>query len=113
MSQLNLDNHALKQIISFIDLTTLSADDTNESVRALCAKAITPYGAVACVCVYPQFVPTVKEALAAAQSKKLELHGANASDEGCSLRSLLANANRVRLARSTSVENVDVVTAGR
>jgi deoxyribose-phosphate aldolase len=82
MSQLNLDNDALTQIISYIDLTTLSADDTNESVRALCAKAITPYGAVACVCVYPQFVPIVKEALAAAQSKKLELHGGNASDEG-------------------------------
>jgi deoxyribose-phosphate aldolase len=50
-------------MIGLIDLTSLSAEDTPENIRALCAKATTPQGSVACVCVYPQFVPVVKECL--------------------------------------------------
>lgn len=63
MSLLNIDYDSLLQMIGLIDLTSLSAEDTPDSIRALCAKAITPQGAVACVCVYPQFVPVVKECL--------------------------------------------------
>lgn len=42
--------------IPLIDLTCLNNNDTDERIRALCDKAKTPYGAVAAVCVYPQFV---------------------------------------------------------
>jgi deoxyribose-phosphate aldolase len=63
MSQLNIEDDLLMQLIGLIDLTSLSDDDTPESIRALCTKAITPQGTVACVCVYPQFIPIVKECL--------------------------------------------------
>lgn len=63
MSLLNIDYDTLIQIIGFIDLTSLSNEDTPQSISALCAKAITPQGSVACVCTYPQFTPLVKESL--------------------------------------------------
>jgi deoxyribose-phosphate aldolase len=43
-------------IIPFIDLTSLNQDDNEESIAALCKKAVTPYGSVAAVCVYLPFV---------------------------------------------------------
>jgi deoxyribose-phosphate aldolase len=64
MSLLNADLDTLTSIIGLIDLTTLGDNDTDEIVRALCEKAITPHGSVACVCVYPKFAPVVKKSLA-------------------------------------------------
>lgn len=52
-----------KQILPLIDLTTLSADDTDEKILALCAQAQTPYGNVAAVCIYSKFVPLAKKTL--------------------------------------------------
>lgn len=51
----------LQKIISVIDLTSLQATDTEESIGALCAKATLPLGHVAAVCVYPRFVQLVAE----------------------------------------------------
>ncbi|WP_421781608.1 deoxyribose-phosphate aldolase [Kiloniella litopenaei] len=45
-----------KLALSLLDLTSLSADDTNESIKALCSKAVTPFTSVAAVCVYPPFL---------------------------------------------------------
>jgi deoxyribose-phosphate aldolase len=54
-------NRALMQeMLSLIDLTSLGEADTQETIQALCQKAVTPEGQVAAVCVYPQFVPEVK-----------------------------------------------------
>jgi deoxyribose-phosphate aldolase len=67
----------LLRAITFIDLTTLSGDDTPGNVRRLCAKARNPVRAdllealgaqelpirVAAVCVYHALVPTAVEAL--------------------------------------------------
>ncbi len=58
-----------KKILGFIDLTTLSGDDTREKVRGLCRQAVefenkelgTPK--TAAVCVYPVFAGVVSEAL--------------------------------------------------
>lgn len=68
----------LLRAITLIDLTTLAGDDTDGSVRRLCAKAVAPvrrdlldtFGAqdlpirVAAVCVYHAYVRTAVEALA-------------------------------------------------
>jgi len=43
-------------IIPFIDLTSLNTNDNEETITHLCQKAITPFGAVAAVCIYPKFV---------------------------------------------------------
>lgn len=63
MSLANIDKASLIKILGLIDLTTLSPNDNAESVRALCQKAVTPYGPVACVCTFSEFIPVVKTAL--------------------------------------------------
>ncbi|MCW2846997.1 MAG: deoxyribose-phosphate aldolase [Marmoricola sp.] len=60
---------AIDLAIGMVDLTTLEGSDTPGKVRALAAKAMRPDPAdptcppVAAVCVYPDMVPFVKEAL--------------------------------------------------
>jgi deoxyribose-phosphate aldolase len=49
--------------VALLDLTTLDDDDTPEVVRALCAKAQTPRGPVAAVCVLPRLAAVAVEAL--------------------------------------------------
>ena len=51
----------LKKILSTIDLTSLSNNDTEEDIIALCSKAITKYGNVAAVCVLPKFIKIAKK----------------------------------------------------
>ena len=52
-----------KKLIGLLDLTTLNDNDTNETVEKLCKKAHTPYGNVASVCIYPQFITHAKTLL--------------------------------------------------
>jgi len=49
--------------IALLDLTTLTGKETDEDIAALCAKAMTPAGPVAAVCVYPQYVARAKSEL--------------------------------------------------
>ncbi len=49
--------------IPLLDLTSLNDDDTAEVIEALCAKAVTPHGSVAAVCVHAEHVPTALQAL--------------------------------------------------
>lgn len=53
-----------RRLIPLLDLTSLNDDDTPEAIAALCARAVTPFGPVAAVCVYPRFVKQAKERLA-------------------------------------------------
>jgi len=61
--------HALKMILSMMDLTTLEGKDSPGKVIQLCRKAQTPHASlpdlpsVAAVCVYPSMVATAKRAL--------------------------------------------------
>lgn len=49
--------------IALVDLTSLNDDDTADTVKALCARAVTKVGAVAAVCVWPAFVKVAAKAL--------------------------------------------------
>lgn len=42
--------------VGLLDLTSLNDTDTERTIRALCAKAVTPAGPVAAICIYPKFV---------------------------------------------------------
>src|SRR5262249_54394110 len=59
----------IRLAISMLDLTTLEGKDSEGKVRQLCQKAMRPMPGdpsvphVAAVCVYPNLVPTAKEAL--------------------------------------------------
>jgi len=50
--------------IQLLDLTSLNDDDTADTVRELCARAVTPKGNVAAVCVMPAFTGVAKRELA-------------------------------------------------
>lgn len=53
-----------RRLIPLLDLTSLNEDDTPEKIAALCKRAVTPFGKVAAVCIYPRFVKQAKELLA-------------------------------------------------
>lgn len=54
---------AARQALSLMDLTSLNDDDTNEKVADLCRAAVTPFGAVAAVCIYPRFIGMARQTL--------------------------------------------------
>ena len=53
-----------RQGLSLLDLTSLNNDDTDAVVEKLCARAATPHGKVAAVCVWPRFAGLAKQRLA-------------------------------------------------
>jgi deoxyribose-phosphate aldolase len=53
----------MTELIGLVDLTSLNDDDTPEVVRDLCARAVTPQGTVAAVCVLAPFVEVAVSAL--------------------------------------------------
>lgn len=59
------DSHAVaRRALGLLDLTDLSAECTPSAVDRLCARSVTPHGAVAAVCLYPRFVSQAKALLA-------------------------------------------------
>lgn len=52
-----------RRALSLLDLTDLGERCTDDDVRRLCSRAVTPHGAVAAVCVWPRFVHTAVGAL--------------------------------------------------
>jgi deoxyribose-phosphate aldolase len=54
---------AAHRAIACLDLTSLNDGDTEDKIDALCARAVTPVGPVAAVCVWARFVPRCKRLL--------------------------------------------------
>jgi deoxyribose-phosphate aldolase len=52
-----------RRALQCLDLTDLSEKGSDQAIDALCAKASTPHGPVAAVCVWPQFVSRARAAL--------------------------------------------------
>lgn len=44
------------RVLGLIDLTDLNAHSSDNAVAELCRKAVTPFGAVAAICIWPRFV---------------------------------------------------------
>ncbi len=55
---------AALRAIACLDLTDLNEDANEFSVRDLCNRAVTPFGPVAAVCIWPAFVAQARRALA-------------------------------------------------
>lgn len=51
--------------LACLDLTSLNDGDDDAAIDALCRRAVTPWGAVAAVCVWPRFVARARRALPA------------------------------------------------
>jgi len=52
-----------RRALALLDLTSLNERDTSADVEALCARALTPAGHVAAVCVHARFIPVALLAL--------------------------------------------------
>jgi deoxyribose-phosphate aldolase len=57
------DAHIAQRALRCLDLTDLTDNCTDQSIDALCKKALDPHGPVAAVCVWPQFVKRAQESL--------------------------------------------------
>jgi deoxyribose-phosphate aldolase len=53
-----------RRALAMLDLTSLNDGDTDADIRALCARAVTPFGNAAAVCVWPRFVALARAELA-------------------------------------------------
>jgi deoxyribose-phosphate aldolase len=60
-SPMDISQKNLLKLVPLIDLTSLKPDDDEQSIQALCAKADTPLGKVASICVFPKFISLVAE----------------------------------------------------
>lgn len=54
---------AAKTALSLLDLTDLSDTCDDAAIERLCARAITPYGSVAAICIWPRFVAKARHLL--------------------------------------------------
>ena len=52
-----------KRLVAMLDLTSLTGEESDDDIAALCAKAQTPLGPVAAVCVYGQYVQRARSEL--------------------------------------------------
>jgi deoxyribose-phosphate aldolase len=57
------DAEIARRALRCLDLTDLTETCSDHAIDALCAKAMTPHGTVAAVCVWPQFVSRAREPL--------------------------------------------------
>lgn len=58
-----ISTHIVQQIIPLLDLTSLNETDKETTIKQLCARAFTPIGNVAAICIYPQFISIAQQAL--------------------------------------------------
>jgi deoxyribose-phosphate aldolase len=63
------DLSAARRALACLDLTDLSDDASEAGAERLCTRAVTPFGPVAAVCLWPRFVTVAKRALAGSPVK--------------------------------------------
>jgi deoxyribose-phosphate aldolase len=61
------------QIVSLLDLTSLSGTESGDEIAELCARAEGPCGRVAAICVFPRHLPLVRASLAGRALEGVEL----------------------------------------
>lgn len=117
-ASLDIENHSskLKQILGFIDLTTLSGDDTTHKVLNLCQTGMSFFMGekgipnVAAICVYPVFANTVHHALKGTDIKTACVAGAFPSGQA----PLPVRIDEVKYAVDHGADEIDmVISRGR
>ena len=103
--------NALREIMGFLDLTTLEGSDTRQRVTELCNKAwgladpVSGIPAVAAVCVYPNFVRLCREQLAGKNIRVACVAGAFPSGQS----PIHVKTAEVRYAVDEGADEVDMV----
>lgn len=72
-----------RRALGLIDLTDLNATSSDTAVAALCAKAATPFGKVAAICIWPRFVRGAKPLLAGSGIRIATVVNFPDGDEDC------------------------------
>lgn len=62
-----------RQIIGLLELTSLNNDDTAQRILMLCQRAMTPFGAVAGVCVLPRFAGLARRTLDSWHAREIKV----------------------------------------
>lgn len=62
-----------RQIVSLLDLTSLSGVETDAQIEELCARASGPCGQVAAICVFARHLPLARSCLARQGAEQVEL----------------------------------------
>lgn len=98
-----------QEILRLIDLTSLNYDDNLEKINNLCEKAVTPFGKVAAICIFSQFIPHAKKILNANHKNNHNIKiatVANFPNGGGDLEVALFETN---LALERGADEVDIV----
>ena len=98
------DANAAKRMLPLVDLTSLNDSDDAASTAKLCARAVTPHGPVAAVCLWPRFVPQAKAALA---NTKVRIATVVNFPSGSELRPVVLPA--IRQAIADGADEIDLV----
>lgn len=96
------------RLLPMLDLTSLGESDTTADIRALCTSALTPHGRPAALCVYPEHVTTVREALAGTTVRVATV--VNFPDGGDDATRI---ARETRRAMAAGAEEIDMVLSWR
>lgn len=94
----------LQRILGLVDLTSLGVEDTESSIAAFCQKARLPFGHVAAVCVYPQFVRQIAAEFRGTPVKTATV--VNFPEGSSSLESVLID---IGVALQDGAQEIDVV----
>ncbi|MEJ8476218.1 deoxyribose-phosphate aldolase [Roseibium algae] len=93
-----------KRAIGLVDLTNLNDDCTAEDITTLCKRAVTPFGHVAAVCIWPRFVSQGLGALAGTGVKVATV--VNFPDGGVDTPAVLAETKQAVL---DGADEIDLV----
>jgi deoxyribose-phosphate aldolase len=62
-----------QRALSLMDLTSLSDNETEQEIKALCQQAKSAGGETAAICIFPRFVPMAKKILKAQQTPQIKV----------------------------------------
>ena len=102
--QTPIDASSKKLAIRCLDYTSLNDTDTDDNIRILCQKASTPYGKVAALCIYPEFIKLASHELGGQNIKIATV--ANFPDGNKPLNSVLSDINT---SLSEGADEIDLV----
>lgn len=102
------DHSPARRALAALDLTDLAEDTSEAKTDALCARASTPFGSVAAVCVWPRFVARAKEFLGDSRVKVATVANFPAGGEDA-----VAVREEIARALADGADEIDVVIPWR
>ncbi|CAM3095822.1 deoxyribose-phosphate aldolase [Pseudomonas floridensis] len=108
MTAITADNERLaRQAIALMELFALNHDDTEQRIVGVCQRAVTPFGAVAAVCVQPRHVSLARTTLDRLQAREVNVVAVINFPHGG--RGIESAVSETRAALMGGADEVDVV----